>query len=309
MGKILVFGSSNIDMVLRVAAMPKRGETVKSLALDFIPGGKGANQACACARLAGDCEFLSAVGDDGNGEKLIESLRRSGVKCGAMRICRGTATGMAVISVERSGENSIVIVGGANELCDNRYYAGVKSRIEDADIVLAQLETPSDTVFALIRDAKSAGKTTILNPAPAPENLPAELLGAVDYLTPNETELELLTHCRVTDEKSAETAARMLLEKGVGNVVITLGEKGAALATAEGFSVYPGIRTSAVDTTAAGDTFNAGLAVYLSEGRTIDDAIRFGNAAASIVVSRRGAQTSIPGREEVEALLETHEYH
>lgn len=302
MKKIVVFGSSNMDMVVNVEQMPKKGETVKSLAFDMIPGGKGANQACACGKLGGRCVFLSVVGEDENGTRLLQSLKASGVDTGHILISKTAPTGMALITVDLTGENSIVVVPGANKECGFDYYCCVKSEIESSDIVLAQLETLESVVYRLLSDAHDLGKTTILNPAPAPTALPDDLYASLDFITPNETELEILTGSPTDTLEHISIAARSLIEKGVGNVIVTLGKLGALHVGRNVEVLYPAFEMIAIDTTAAGDTFNAALAVGLSEGMSVSNAINFGNAAAALSVSRKGAQSSIPDREETDKL-------
>lgn len=303
MKKIIVAGSSNIDFVLRVAEMPKKGETIRTRSFDKIPGGKGANQACAAGKLGGDCVFLSAVGDDGLGSLVTDSLAAAGVDLSRVLRDKETPTGMAVIAVNDEGENSIMIVPGANALCDEDYFKENAGCFAAGDILLAQLETPVEAIWKLIRSAKAAGCTTMLNPAPAPESIPDEVLAAVDYITPNETELAAITGMPAGSEAEIAAAAESLRARGAGRVLVTIGPRGALLCDENGCKVYPTFDAKRVDTTAAGDTFNAGLAVALAEGVDLVGAIRFANAAASISISRKGAQTSIPSREETDQLL------
>lgn len=302
MKKILVIGSSNLDYVIRVGEMPAVGETLLGKSLERIPGGKGANQACACGRLGGDTAFLSAVGTDGLGEVVLENLVAAGVDCSHVARCPGS-TGMAVIYVNDAGNNSIVVVAGANAACDRDYLAKTWGLVEQADIVIAQMEIPHDAVAEVMRRAHGMGKVTILNPAPAPDSLPADLYPCLHYITPNETELQKLTGMPVDTAEDAGAAAAVLLERGVGQVVVTLGEKGALLKSRTREQLFPALPVQAVDTTAAGDTFNGAMAVRLAEGASIEEAIAFANAASALAVSRKGAQTSIPSRAETEALL------
>lgn len=304
MGKIAVLGSSNMDFVYTVEEMPRTGETIKSRGFRKVPGGKGANQACACGKLGGDCVFLSAVGKDDSGEKLMESLEKAGVHTDKVLKKADDTTGMAAIMVNAAGDNSIVIVPGANRACGIDYVEDHADVIREADVVLTQFETPEEGVFRFIQRAKEFGKTVILNPAPAPENIPDEILQGLDYLTPNETELNKLTGMSVETIEEMEKASKALLKKGVKNVIVTIGKRGALLSSGEGSEICPGFTgVKAVDTTAAGDTFNAGLAVGLAEGRTLAEAIRFANAAAAVSVTRSGAQTSIPTKEEADELI------
>lgn len=304
MKKIAVLGSSNMDFVFSVEEMPRKGETVKSREFQRVPGGKGANQACACGKLGGDCTFLGMVGDDDSGTSLMESLQAAGVCTDKMVKRRDCTTGMAAIQVNAEGDNSIVIVPGANGFCDEAYVEENLDVISEAEVVLTQLETPKEGVFRLIQAAREIGKTVILNPAPAPEALPEKILKGLSFLTPNETELNRLTGLPVETEEELVRAANCLLEKGVENVIVTVGSRGALLCNEAGSQIYPAFTCKkAVDTTAAGDTFNAGLAVGLAEGRSLEEAIRFANAAAAISVTRKGAQTSIPTKEEVDQLI------
>ena len=302
MKKILVIGSSNLDFVIRVGEMPAVGETLLGQSLERIPGGKGANQACACGRLGGDTTFLSAVGTDGLGDVVLENLIAAGVDCSRVARCPGN-TGIAVIYVNDAGNNSIVVVPGANSACDRGYLAETWDLVEQANIVIAQLEIPHDAVWDVLRRAHDLGKVTILNPAPAPDSLPEDLYPCLDYITPNETELQKLTGLPVGTAEEAKAAAAVLLARGVEQVVVTLGEKGALLKSRTREQLFPALPVEAVDTTAAGDTFNGAMAVRLAEGAVIEEAIRFANAASALAVSRKGAQTSIPDRGEVEDLL------
>ncbi len=303
MKKILVAGSSNIDFVLRVAEMPRKGETIHTKSFDKVPGGKGANQACACGKLGGDCTFLSAVGRDGLGDIVINSLREASVNVEHVLYDETVPTGMAIIPVNDEGENSIMIVPGANAICDTAYFAANQSCVEASHIVITQLETPAQAIYKLLESAKKAGKVTILNPAPAPDSIPDSVLAGLDFLTPNETELEKVTGMKTETISEIGAAADTLLAKGVRNVIVTIGPRGALLCNASGSEVFPTFDTERVDSTAAGDTFNAGIAVALAEDKSIRDAIQFANAAAAISITRHGAQTSIPSREEVDQMI------
>ena len=289
-----------MDLALSVPQIPSPGETIQAIACEMIPGGKGANQAYACGRLGGSCVFLSAVGEDEAGERLLRNLRSAGVVTDHIIRAKGMPTGSAVILVDRKGENCIIAVPGANAACDLAYLNGSRALIRQTDMVLAQLETPVPDVCACLAQARSLGKYTILNPAPVPQTaLPEELYPCLDCIVPNETELERLTGHAAGSEQEVREAAELLLKKGVRNVVVTLGARGAMLVQPGNTELYRSIPVQAVDTTAAGDTFIAGMTVRLAEGYPLPDAIRFANAAAAISVTRKGAQTSIPDREEV----------
>ena len=302
--RILVIGSLNMDMVVNVEQMPLRGETIMGKSLAYVPGGKGANQACAAGKLGKNVTMLGCIGDDGNGQALRKSLATAGVDVSYLVVCPGVPTGLAVITVDNGGGNSIIVITGANSQCSPEVIRAHEKLIADSDIVVLQLEIPLEAVAEAVRLAKAHGKTVVLNPAPAPDSLPDELLRSVDYLTPNETELARLSGMPTDTAEQTEQAARSLIEqKGIGAVLATVGSAGALLVTAETAQLVPTIKVQAVDTTAAGDTFHGGFVTALSEGRPVLEAIRMGNMAASISVTRKGAQTSIPTREEVEALL------
>lgn len=292
-----------MDLVLRVREMPQKGETVTTKSMKKIPGGKGANQACAVGKLGGSCVFLSAVGEDDSGEQLSRSLTAANVDVRHFLRSDTEPTGTAVISVNDEGENSIMIVPGANKLCNEAYFRQHQALIDDADILVTQLETPHEDVYRLIGYCKQAGKLVFLNPAPAPDHIPETVLQGLDFITPNETELEKLTGMPTKTIPQIESAAEELLRRGVKNVIVTLGAKGALLYNEEGKQLYPTFPAVPVDTTAAGDTFNAGVVVGLAEGKTLSEAIDLGNAAASISTTRKGAQTSIPTREEADRLI------
>lgn len=303
MKKILVIGSTNLDFVIQMDALPEPGETLLCKSFERIPGGKGANQAYACGRLGGTPRFLSAVGKDGFGGSIVEGLERAGVDCSSVIFSEDESTGMAMICVDAAGNNSIVVVPGANRLCTKAYIQSLEPLLEEADIVLAQLEIPLDGVYYAMKRAHELGKITILNPAPAPEAIPEDVYPCLHYITPNETELQKLTGRRIATAEDAAAAAGLLLEKGVANVIVTLGGKGALLKNRETEKLYAPPEIPVVDTTAAGDTFNGAIAVKLAEGEEIEQAIPFANAAASLAVSQKGAQTSVPSRAEVDRFI------
>lgn len=298
--KILIVGSLNMDIVVKVDNMPKVGETVIGWDLCYIPGGKGANQACAVGKLSGNATMLGKVGNDTFGETLLESLLQANVDITGIERSE-TTTGTALIWVNSQGDNSIIVTAGANAECDLPYIETHRQAILDADIVIVQMEIPQEAVYGLIRLANVLGKTVILNPAPAPADFPSELYPCIDYITPNETELEILSDMEVNTAGQIAQAARTLLRKGVGKVVVTCGKLGAMLVDADGWNLYPVIDVPVTDTTAAGDSFNAGFAVALTEGKTEVEAIAFANKVATLVVTRPGAQSSIPTRAEVDS--------
>ncbi|SHF52206.1 ribokinase [Vibrio gazogenes] len=302
MSKLVVLGSVNADHVLRVPTFPRPGETLHGHDYQVIPGGKGANQAVAAARLGADISFVASVGDDPFGVNIRESFKLDGMDISGVKIQPDCPTGIAMIQVTDSGENAICISSEANARLTAESLDSDLTRIQQAEYFLTQLETPLEGVIRGAQTAKAASTQVILNPAPA-RSLPDELLSCVDMITPNETEAEVLTGVAVTDESSAARAAAVLHEKGITTVLITLGAKGVWLSESGQGTLIPGFRVDAIDTTAAGDTFNGALVTGLLEGLSMQHAIRFAHASAAISVTRFGAQTSIPARQEVDTFL------
>lgn len=298
--KILVIGSLNMDMVIPVRELPQKGETILGGSPDYIPGGKGANQACAAGKLGGSVTMLGKVGRDEMGKALKANLAAAGVDVSQVEETPDAPTGMAVIYVSESGSNSIVVVPGANGLCDAGCIEANEALIAAHDIIVLQLEIPYEAVFRAIQLAKKHRKLVVLNPAPAPDSLPEEVIASLDYFTPNETEMAKIAGLPVGGVEEAVAAGKKLVAEGVGTVLATLGEAGALLVTKDEARVIPSLRVKAVDTTAAGDTFNGAFVTALAEGMDEAEAIAFGNKAAAISVTRKGAQTSIPTRDEVE---------
>lgn len=301
--RILIVGSLNMDIVMEMKCMPKKGETILGESLTYSPGGKGANQAFAAGMLGGNAMMLGCVGRDSMGDQLRENMQKSGTDISGIAQVENKPTGVAAIYVDENGDNSIVVISGANSICDAAYLKQNDDLFKQSDYVLFQMEIPAEAVYYGIRRAKELGKTVILNPAPAPDGLPADILQKIDYLTPNETETLKLSGLTEMSEESLLTGAEELLKKGVKNVIVTMGDKGALLVNDEGKNLYPTRKVKAVDTTAAGDCFNAAFAVGLSEGMSHEEAIRFANTASSISVTRKGAQGSIPSRKEVDAVV------
>jgi ribokinase len=297
---IFVVGSLNMDFVARVNRLPVPGETVPGSDFRTICGGKGANQACAAARLGGSVRMIGRVGDDVFGVELRDSLQESGVDVSAIHRTQRIPTGVALIFVDKAGQNEIVVAPGANGALTP---ADVEAVLSSAigGYLLIQLETPLETVMAAARAARSRGLTVILDPAPA-RSLPPELLSTVDILTPNETEaLALLARPDTSIESAgAQAVARAIRALNGGTAIVKLGANGAYVSggAAEGHFAAPAV--DVVDTTAAGDTFNGAFAVALAEGRSIAEAVRFANTAAALSVMRAGAQASIPTRDEVD---------
>lgn len=298
--KILVIGSLNLDMVVNADHVPLAGETILGRDMTLVPGGKGANQACAAARLGAHVVMLGALGQDGHGRLLEGSLAKSGVDVSRLLWRSHKETGLAMITVDRGGENSIVVVPGANATLTPEDLDANRDLIEGCDGVILQMEIPIETVCHGARLARSLGKRVILDPAPVPEHFPEELYLYADVLKPNETELGMLTGIgNVTDH--LEEAWEVIRQKGGRNLVVTLGEKGAFIASMDcGIRRIPAVKVAAVDTTAAGDAFTAALAHELLAGRSLTEAAKFANFVSAMVVTRKGAQSSIPSMEEVE---------
>jgi ribokinase len=299
---ILVVGSSNTDLIIRVPRIPRPGETVLGGEFSTAAGGKGANQAVAAARAGGLVTFVARLGVDGFGDRALANFESDGIDARFVFRDGDTPSGIALITVDERGENSISVASGANALLSAADVERAGPAFAAADVVLFQLETPLETVAAAAREAKRRGVPVVLNPAPA-RDLDDGLLRLVAVLTPNEQEAERLTRIAVRDERSARDAALRLRERGPGTVIVTLGERGV-YALAAGFDGHvPAFKVDPVDTTAAGDVFNGALAVALAEKRPLPEALRFAQAAAAISVTRAGAQPSAPTRAEIEALL------
>ena len=298
MRKIVVLGSTNTDMVITGKRIPVPGETVSGGTFLMNPGGKGANQAVAVARLSakkGACSFIAKVGDDLFGRETAVRMRKGGIDA-KLIVDRREPSGTALILVDAKGQNVISVALGANGTLSPKDVAKFRKDIENAAALLMQLETPMETVVAAAKWAHAKGVPVILNPAPAAK-LPGELYKCLDWITPNETEAELLTGVKVTDAKSAQKAVDVLLKRGVGHVVVTMGSKGAYCGNCR--KLYPCKKVKAVDCVAAGDTFNGAFVVALAEGKCCKEAIAFAQKASAISVTRPGAQSSVPFRKEV----------
>lgn len=297
MKKVLVIGSLNIDFSVSVDKIPYPGETVNANSLLINNGGKGANQAYTIGKLGGNVSMLGCIGKDEYGKQLKNDLAKVGVVVDGIYEHPSVDSGKAFINVSKDGENAITIVHGANYEVDEDFIMNNISYIEDADIILMQLEIPLSTVKKVLEVAKD--KTIILDPAPASDEIMSFDLSNIYLMKPNETEIETLTKVKVTDEESAAVAASKLLEKGVKNVLVSLGKNGSYLINSLGTKYFPCISSNVVDTTAAGDSFIASVALGLSKDSTLDESILFASKVASIVVTKKGAQSSIPTLEEV----------
>jgi len=302
MSALTVVGSLNMDLVTRSPRIPQPGETIIGSNFHIVPGGKGANQAVAAARLGARTSMVGRVGCDVFAEELLGNLAAAGVDHRFVLQDSDAPTGVALIVVDGVGQNSIVVASGANMRLSPADVDGAEAAIAGADVVLLQLECALETVTRAAEMARAHGATVILNPAPA-RPLPTELLALVDVLVPNESETALLTGRAVGDQAEAEDAAVALLDLGVGNVILTLGERGALLARRGKTELFPAFDVCPVDTTGAGDAFVAGFAVAVGEGKTLAEAVRWGNAAGALATTRLGAQSSLPSRQAVEDML------
>lgn len=295
---VVVVGSLNMDLVMRVARVPEPGETVSGKTFAMIPGGKGANQAVACARMGAATHLIGQVGDDDFGLTLRTALTDDPIALEHVGIGVGETTGIAMIMVDDNAQNRIALLPGANATLTPVHIERAGAVIDTSALLIAQLEVPPATVFHALQRAARRAVPVLLNPAPA-QPLPEQWWSLIDYLVPNESEASALTGMDVSDIATANIAARWLRDKGVAHVLITLGAQGVVIADAAGVRHYPAIAVDAVDTTAAGDTFIGGLAAGLVEGMTIDAAAQLGLRAASVCVTRAGAQTAIPYRGEL----------
>ena len=302
MKRVLVVGSSNTDMIVRVPRIPRPGETVLGGAFSTAAGGKGANQAVAAARAGGRVTFVARVGTDGFGDRTLAGLEADGIDTRYVLRTDDAPSGIALITVGERGENSISVVSGANAFLSVEDIDAAGEAFASADIVLLQLESPIETVEAAVREAGERGVPVILNPAPARE-LDDALLAGVNVLTPNEHEAGFLAGIAVSDDRGAREAARRLRDRGPETVIITMGDRGAFV-SAPGFEgPSAAFKVVPVDTTGAGDVFNGALAVALAEKLPMLEALRFAQAAAAISVTRPGAQPSAPTRAEIEAFV------
>jgi len=296
--KIIVAGSMNMDMVVKTSHIPQPGETVVGGTFFMNPGGKGANQAVAVARLGGDVVFIGKIGNDVFGKQSSQLFYDEGVDTGCILSDEDSPSGIALITVDDAGENSIVVAPGANAKLEPENVKQAFDRCPRAKILLIQLEIPMATVEFAARYAREQGIKVLLNPAPANDHVSA-LFDLIDIITPNVQEAQMLSGIRITDLESAKRAAEVIHERGVKDVIITLGKRGAVLLENGVFSHIPAPEVETLDTTAAGDVFNGGLAVALAEGKELPEAIAFACSAAAISVTRLGAQSAIPFRNEV----------
>lgn len=297
--KILVVGSSNTDMVIKTKHLPRSGETVLGGTFFMNPGGKGANQAVAIARLGGQVAFICKTGSDIFGHQSQQLFEEEGIDTSYIFSDSKNPSGVALITVDEQAENCIVVASGANANLTPADLASAIDCFEHVDMVLMQLEIPLSTVEYVAEKAFRKNKKVILNPAPV-QTLSPSLLKHLYLITPNETEAEMISGVKITDQQSAEEAAKTIAGMGVQNVIITLGSKGALAFCHSEMIMVPALKVEAVDTTAAGDVFNGALTLALAEGRSIEESVRFACKASAISVTRVGAQSSAPYRNEVD---------
>lgn len=288
-----------MDFAIRMKAMPQVGETIIGDSVNLVPGGKGANQAYAVGKLGGNVTMLGAVGNDAYGEKLIQNLEKVHVNAEGVQRIEGVPTGQAFVSVYDSGDNSIVVIRGANGCLTKEFIDANEKYIDDCDYIIMQLEIPLDIVQYVKNMAVKKGKKVVLDPAPAVAGMTDDFWNGISIVKPNETELGILAEETLETEEEIVAAARKLISKGVEIVIVTLGGAGCMLVNEKEMIRFPAHKVEIVDTTAAGDSFMAALVVSICEGNTYEEAIKFAQKVSAIVVTRQGAQTSIPWREEV----------
>lgn len=308
MKDILVIGSLNMDYVVKVNKAPLPGETILTNNYTKVPGGKGGNKAYALGKLGASVAMVGAVGNDDAGDALIANLKKVKVNTKKIFRLKNINTGTAFITVDETGENRIIVASGANSKITKEMMNQILDMIRAAKIIVMQLEIPVDIVEYVAKLAKSLGKMVVLDPAPAISHLPLDLYKNTDILKPNETELQTLCGKVINNEQDIIECAKTLVEKGVKNVIVTLGEKGSILVNDKSVQKFNAIKVDVVDTTAAGDSFTAGLVKMLNEGKSLNEAIEFGHIVSSMAVTKYGAQSSIPSPKEVQKFIETGEY-
>lgn len=301
---IVVVGSSNTDMVIQAEHLPAPGETILGGTFFMAQGGKGANQAVAAARLNGQVTFIAKTGADVFGKQSLKLYKDGAIDTSYISTDENNPSGVALITVDKNGENCIAVAPGANGTLSADDIRRAQPVLEKASIILMQLEIPLETVEYVADLAASANVKLVLNPAPA-RILPDDLLRKISIITPNKKEAEMLTCIEISDVNSAQQAAKILAAKGIETVIITMGAEGAIIFDNDSFTIVPALKVKAVDTTAAGDVFNGALAVAISEGKDMREAVHFANAAAAISVTALGAQASAPHRNEAEAFMQT----
>lgn len=299
---VMVFGSINMDLTAYVPRLPKPGETILGNSYATVPGGKGSNQAVACARLGAETIMVGRVGNDPFGSEVLERVSAENVDISKVFTDPGSGTGLAVISVDQNAENCIIVISGANMNLNGEDVNRAVESMADVSIILLQMEVSAEANYGVIRAAKEKNIRVVFDPAPA-YPLPDEIYQMLDFITPNEVETEQLVGIKPTNQEEAERAAERLREKGVETVVIKMGSQGSYIKSPGVKMMVPAFKVKAVDTVASGDAFNAGLAVALSQGRDIVGAVRWGAAAGAVAATKKGALTSMPYRNEVEKLI------
>ena len=302
MKRICVVGSLNMDLVVTAEHFPQPGETLMGQEFATYPGGKGANQAVAAGRLQADVRIIGKVGNDSYGNQELQNLKENGVQTFGVGIEPDIASGVAIIEVDGTGENHIIVVPGANKMVDRNFIDSQFDKMVDCDIFLLQLEIPLETVFYTLRKLKENGKTVILDPAPA-IILADEFYPQIDYLTPNLTELSIIAETEIVSVTDLRQSAQKLLKKGVRTIIVKAGKDGAYIINKNGFEHIPGFKIKTIDTTGAGDSFNAGLAVALSQGKELTESIKFANAVGALSTTAKGAQNAMPTLEQVKLFL------
>lgn len=301
MCKIVVVGSLNMDMVVSTDRVPEMGETILGKGFFTSPGGKGANQAVTAARLGGQVSMVGCVGNDTFGRALTQNLQKNNVSTNHVKTIDDVSTGVAIIVI-KDGNNFIIVEPGANYKLTPEIVESVEDEIAKCSIMMIQLEVPLKTVEAAVKIAKRHGVKVLLNPAPAVQ-LPEEIINNVDIITPNETEAGILTGVALNNKDDAKSAVRILLDKGINKVVITLGSQGAMYNSGNDIKTHPAVNVKVVDTTAAGDSFCGALAVALSHHKTIDEAVEYANAVGTLTITKKGAQSSLPTKADVERFM------
>lgn len=299
---IVVLGGINMDLIGITNRLPIPGETVKGDHFYTAPGGKGANQAVAAARMGAEVRMIGRIGNDMFGQPMLEDLNRYGIDTTGVAIDPEHASGVAVILLDNQRQNHIVAIYGANIQCDNQQLSAVEKALDGADALMLQLETPYELSLQAARAAMQKGVTVIWDPAP-PLDFPSETFSALNIITPNQTEAEALTGIKVTNVASAHKAADILVGKGAETAIVKLGEQGAVYATSKTWGHVGSFEVVASDTVAAGDAFGGAFAVSISEGKSVNAAVSYGTAAGALAVTKPGAQESMPSREEIENLM------
>ena len=299
---IVIFGSINMDMIAQTPRFPQPGETIIGTHFITLPGGKGANQAVATAKLGRSTYFVGRVGGDSFGRELLKKLETFNINTKGVFIDEKTSSGVAMINVETSGENTIVVLPGANGNIDESDITRLEQILPKTSLLLLQLEIPLTAVEMAAREAKKLGVTVMLDPAPAPEKLPERLYDSIDIITPNQTEAKKLVGFPLSNEETIKKAAQNLLKKGVKIVVIKLGEKGAFYATENESAFVPSLKVKTVDTVGAGDGFNGGIAAALDQGLCLKEALKWGTIVGGLTTTKEGAQTALPDLKTVQKL-------